>query len=992
MKRKYSCMQSGAKIDDAATSFGNNNHEVSLAAIQQHESNVSVAQNASSSLSPIMTNPLLKMASAGAQQQQQHLFQPHFNNQQARKRVRKSFSYASGGCSGSYELFSPYVLASILSFLSHKELIVTISSVSKYWYEVSRNSFLWHTMQNYECFSTKLDRGNLASLTNLLRELFVENSLREYEHFTDASSASALRALTGHSLVASDAEALFSSEGALDNAVSTTTTTPLPHFVKYCPVRNLHLPKQVANLDETHKLKALLELCPVLTEMHLPQRDSVQCQSLTDHGLYLLSTMCAQLHTVNLSTHDQISNEGINYMALNLHNQLRNLVLDHCYRVNCDALIDLLSRCTRLKSLSALFCRSCIFNEEKLMRLTPHMKHLESISIEVHTEHSGDLSSLGRYAKNLTTLHLRGWDSMESYALSNLLSQMRNLQNLTISCSGNPSIGHVTLRHANLKHFSISRCKLLHMVHFDCPQLETFFAESIQTIHGISFEAPQLSTIKMRSTNLEKVNWSKMVQNCSALEEFDLLDCLGVTDIALSSESLKTVSVLWCNDLEKLHIKSPSVEALNVDGCMQLQQAHIVAPSLTRCEMFQSVHQNYPELKHLTLVAHRLGSLSLLRCINLQTVNLKSESLTDLDLSGCKRLETLSVQCPKVSRMAVSAPKVSGEQILKLPLECPRVELLNILNMKHLKDNCFESMCTKWPTLTALSISGCSALEKPSLVLSLLKGLHVSNCKRLQSLEIHSKQLQRCIFKTCPQLTHESIQNLASNSLLMLEVAQCNTVTSLTLKSALLQSLVVKSCNSLKKIAVGCARLSNLMVSGCEQFTALRPLGVSPTCAQAVFQECPRLGDSLGSDLSKLAPNLRKLTLWNCAVERPTFTSKSLQQVIVNRCRTLREVKFESNVKDLMCRLEGCPQLQVTNFSQLFPFQEKGIRFLQIVDCGISDFEMCHSAVKVYQREPVSPVAHIESTESPNGTMPRQGLYFVGEHLIEGLRKDAMQD
>ena len=83
----------------------------------------------------------------------------------------------------STDYFSSYILASIFEFLTPKDIILTTSSVSRYWYEVSRNARMWQKFENYDFFSSKLRQDDLSCLARLFRELFVDNAIQKYEHF-----------------------------------------------------------------------------------------------------------------------------------------------------------------------------------------------------------------------------------------------------------------------------------------------------------------------------------------------------------------------------------------------------------------------------------------------------------------------------------------------------------------------------------------------------------------------------------------------------------------------------------------------------------------------------------------------------------------------------------------------------------------------------------------------------------------------------------------
>lgn len=178
-----------------------------------------------------------------------------------------------------------------------------------------------------------------------------------------------------------------------------------------------------------------------------------------------------------------------------------------------------------------------------------------------------------------------------------------------------------------------------------------------------------------------------------------------------------------------------------------------------------------------------MTSLTYLRC---------PKTLSDLKISGCSNLASLSCSGAKLSELDVSG--------------CTALESLN----------CYDNK------LSSLNVSGCSALKNLECGKNQLTALNVSGCTALETLYCYDNKLSSLDASNHDKL---KILNASTNPMTALNVSGCSALESLSCGSTLLTTLNAGGCAALKSLSCSNLQLTDLNVRGCAALETLRCSG-----------------------------------------------------------------------------------------------------------------------------------------------------------------------
>lgn len=119
-------------------------------------------------------------------------------------------------------------------------------------------------------------------------------------------------------------------------------------------------------------------------------------------------------------------------------------------------------------------------------------------------------------------------------------------------------------------------------------------------------------------------------------------------------------------------------------------------------------------------------------------VTVVAPKLQDLNVSGCRTLGILSLQCPKLTRIRAAKCGALVLGVQHTLFECPSLEVLNIAGCRSLNAMCLEAILPSFAaTVKEMDLSGCTGLSRVLIPEAAeLQGVKVDGCSRLQRVAI----------------------------------------------------------------------------------------------------------------------------------------------------------------------------------------------------------------------------------------------------------------
>ncbi|CAN1217205.1 F-box/LRR-repeat protein 15 [Linum perenne] len=413
----------------------------------------------------------------------------------------------------------------------------------------------------------------------------------------------------------------------------------------------------------------------------------------------------------------------------------------------------------------------------------------------------------------------------------------------------------------------------------------------------------------------------------SAHEEF--WRCLNFENRNVSVEQFEDMCRRYPNATEVNLHGAPSIYYLVMKAVSSLRNLETLAlgrgqlgdsffHALTDCNMLRSLNVNdatlgngmqeisisHDRLQHLQLVKCRVLRISV-RCPELQNLSLKRSNMGQAVLN-CPLLRVLDIgSCHKLSDAAIRSAAIS----------CPQLESLDMSNCSCVSDETLREIAGTCANLHILDASYCPNISLESVRLPMLTELRLHSCEGITSASMAaislSSMLEVLELNNCNLLTTVSLDLPRLQSI---SLVHCRKFVDLSLRSATLSSIVVSNCPSLHRISITSNSLKKLALLRQEN---LATLVLECQCLQEVdLTDCESLTNSICEVFSDGGgcPMLRSLILDNCeSLTAVRFCSTSLLSLSLVGCRALTFLDLICPCLEKVC-LDGCDHLENASF------------------------------------------------------------------------------
>ncbi|CAI0448354.1 unnamed protein product [Linum tenue] len=318
----------------------------------------------------------------------------------------------------------------------------------------------------------------------------------------------------------------------------------------------------------------------------------------------------------------------------------------------------------------------------------------------------------------------------------------------------------------------------------------------------------------------------------------------------------------------------------------------------------QEIPINHDRLQNLQLVKCRVLRISI-RCPELQTLSLKRSNMGQAVLN-CPLLRVLDIaSCHKLSDAAIRSAAIS----------CPQLESLDMSNCSCVSDETLREIAQTCANLHILDASYCPNVSLESVRLPLLTELRLHSCEGITSASMaaisYSYMLEVLELNNCNLLTTVSLDLPRLKSI---SLVHCRKFVDLNLRSATLSSIMVSNCPSLHRISITSNSLKKLALLRQENLTTL---ALQCQCLQEVdLTDCESLTNSICEVFSDGGgcPMLRSLILDNCeGLTTVRFCSTSLLSLSLVGCRAITSLDLICPYLEKVC-LDGCDHLERASF------------------------------------------------------------------------------
>ncbi|KAM5546380.1 hypothetical protein ABKV19_002518 [Rosa sericea] len=375
------------------------------------------------------------------------------------------------------------------------------------------------------------------------------------------------------------------------------------------------------------------------------------------------------------------------------------------------------------------------------------------------------------------------------------------------------------------------------------------------------FSSENLVELDMRNSRLEQL-WNKGVQiNLGSIKRIHLSCSEHLADVSalIESPNLESIELWDCKSLVQLpssfqnHAK---LTFLSLGGCSNLK----ILPEMPgNLEVLWVDQTAIEELPSSIWSLEKLHDLELQLCAelkNLPSSTCRLNSLSILDLHGCRSLESLPVELPSgLKELDLRNCKSLGS----LPVELPSgLEYLDLSDCESL-----GSLPVELPSgLKRLELRNCKSLGSlPVELPSGLKELELRNCKSLGSLPVELPSgLKYLDLSDCESLGSLPVE--LPSGLEYLDLSDCESLGSLPVElPSGLKGLKLRNCKSLGSLPKLPWLLALFDALGCTSLeTVSSPMGTAPiqgrdqyinpySLEQLLFMNCVKLDQSARSNI-----------------------------------------------------------------------------------------------------------------------------------------------
>ncbi|CAK9278008.1 unnamed protein product [Sphagnum jensenii] len=467
------------------------------------------------------------------------------------------------------------------------------------------------------------------------------------------------------------------------------------------------------------------------------------------------------------------------------------------------------------------------------------------------------------------------------------------------------------------------------------------------------------------------------LMECVSLQKLSITDAVlgsgGAQEIQLRHDSLRCLQIVKCRVL-RIAIRCPQLETLSlkrtgtaaamlhcrrlinldVSACIKLSDAGVRAaatacPLLASLDMSSCASVSDETLREISLVCTHLRTLDASYCPNISLEGVRMPMLTDLRLHSCEGINSSSMaalsHCVMLEVLAMDLCSL----LTAVTLDLPHLQSVSLSNNRK-----FVELTLRSPSLTAINLTACPALNRIDITSSSLEKLQLRQQLGLASMVLQCPWLREvdlteCELLTdtvcnvfsdgggCPRLNSLTLDNcdgltrvkLSTSSLSTLSLVGCRNILSLELSCPILQRLQLEGCDRLMDASFAPVGLLSLNLGICPHLTKLeieaaqmtvldlRGCGVlsqAAICCPCLLSldasYCSKLGDDCLAATTAACPAIKSLILATChAVGPPGLLSlKKLWDL------TMLDLSY-TFLTDLSPIFEACPRLKILRLS-----------------------------------------------------------------------------
>ncbi|KAF8097056.1 hypothetical protein N665_0296s0037 [Sinapis alba] len=409
----------------------------------------------------------------------------------------------------------------------------------------------------------------------------------------------------------------------------------------------------------------------------------------------------------------------------------------------------------------------------------------------------------------------------------------------------------------------------------------------------------------------------------------DFWKVLNFENMRISIEQFEDMCHRYPNATEVNVYGAPAVNALAMKAATTLRNLEVLIIGKGHIsENFFQALEECNMLRSVTVNEAILGN-------GAQEIHLSHDRLRELKITKC-RVMRLSLRCPQLRSLSLKRSNMSQAM-----LNCPLLQLLDIASCHKLLDAAIRSAAISCPQLESLDVSNCSCVSDETLreIAQACAGLHILNasyCPNISLESVHLPMLTVLKLHSCEGITSASMTWIAnSHALEVLELDNCNLLTSVALHLSRLQSISLVHCRKFTELNLQSTMLSSITVSNCP---ALRRITIASNSLRrlalqkqenltTLVLQCQSLQEVDLSDCESLSntvceifsddggcPMLKSLILDNCeSLTEVRFCNSSLATLSLVGCRAVTSLELKCPRIEQIC-LDGCDHLETALF------------------------------------------------------------------------------
>ncbi|KAG6675169.1 hypothetical protein I3843_15G083200 [Carya illinoinensis] len=401
---------------------------------------------------------------------------------------------------------------------------------------------------------------------------------------------------------------------------------------------------------------------------------------------------------------------------------------------------------------------------------------------------------------------------------------------------------------------------------------------------------------------LDHINLCQAARVCrqwrGASAHDDFWRCLNFENRNISIEQFEDMCRRYPNATEVNISGAPSIHLLVMKAVSSLRNLEVL--TLGRGQLGDTFFHALADCYLLTRLNVNDATLG----NGIQEILINHDGLRHLQLTKC-RVMRVSVRCPQLETMSLKRSNMA-----QAVLNCPLLNELDIGACHKLSDAAVRSAVTSCSQLESLDMSNCSC----SVRLPMLTVLRLHSCEGITSASMaaisHSYMLEVLELDNCNLLTSVSLD---LPHLKCIRLVHCRKFADLNLRSTTLSTIMVSNC-PVHRINITSNSLQKLALQKQESLTTLTLQ--CQTLQEVDLTDCESLTNSICEVFSDGGgcPMLKSLVLDNCeSLTAVRFCSASLFSLSLVGCRAITALELTCPYLEQVC-LDGCDHLERASF------------------------------------------------------------------------------